>query len=169
LIGFYLQSRQYVSAGTYIGTIDSLARKIGDPHLVKEDYYLRYRFRYGPGNYKSAAENLLKYQTLNDSLFNETTNRQIKQLELEYETEKNKNEITVLNQRNQLQQGHLDQVRLVKNFTIGGIVLLLLSWDCSTGNTGTNNKAIKLYFIKTKQLQHFLTEKNGWSKKFIIV
>ena len=41
---------------------------------------------------------------LNDSLFGETVSRQIKQLEVEYETEKNKNEITQLNQRNQLQQ-----------------------------------------------------------------
>ena len=88
LIGFYLQSKQYASANMHIQTLDSLGRKIGDPHRMKEDYYLRFRLDTAQGHYKSATENLLKYQTLHDSLFNETTSRQIKQLEVEYETEK---------------------------------------------------------------------------------
>jgi len=47
--------------------------------------------------------------------------------------------------KEQLQQGQSLPGRLVKNFTIGGIVLYLLSWDCSTGNTGQNNKSNKSY------------------------
>ena len=97
--------------------------KIGDPHRIKEDYYLKFRLDTARAHYSSATENLLKYQTLNDSLFNETTTRQIKQLEVEYETEKNKNEITLLNQKNLLQQNRLDQAKLLRNFTIGGIAL----------------------------------------------
>src|SRR5687767_6727726 len=165
LIGFYLQSRQYSFANMYIGTIDSLSRKIGDSHRIKEDYYLRFRLDTAQGHYKSAAENLLKYQTLNDSLFNETTSRQIKQLEVEYETEKNKNEIILLNQKNQLQQSHLDQAKLVKNFTVGGIVLLFIIMGLLYWQYRHKQQTNKVILHKNEQLQHFLTEKEWLVKE----
>jgi two-component sensor histidine kinase len=149
----------------YIGTIDSLSRKIGDPHQTKEDYYLKFRLDTAQGQYQSATENLLKYQTLNDSLFNETTNRQIKQLEVEYETEKNKNEITVLNQKNLLQQNHLDQVKLVKNFTIGGIVLLFIIMGLLYRQYRHKQQNNKVILQKNEQLQHLLTEKEWLVKE----
>ena len=165
LIGFYLQSRQYSYANMYIGSIDSLSRKIGDPHRIKEDYYLRFRLDTALGHYKSAAENLLKYQTLNDSLFNETTSKQIKQLEVEYETEKNKNEITVLNQKNQLQKNHLDRAKLVRNFTIGGIALLFIIMGLLYWQYRHKQQSNKVILYKNEQLQHLLTEKEWLVKE----
>lgn len=165
LIGFYLQSKQYASANMQIGTLDSLSRKIGDPHGIKEDYYLRFRLDTAQGHYKSATENLLKYQSLNDSLFNETTSRQIKQLEVEYETEKNKNEITVLNQKNQLQQSRLDRAKLVKNFTIGGIALLFIIIGLLYRQYRHKQQSNTVILHKNEQLQHFLTEKEWLVKE----
>lgn len=165
LIGFYLQSRQYSSANMHIRTIDSLSRKIGDPHQIKENYYLKFRLDTAQGHYKSAAENLLKYQALNDSLFNETASRQIKQLEVEYETEKNKNEITVLNQKNQLQQNRLDRARLLRNFTIGGIALLFIILGLLYWQYRHKQQSNKVILHKNEQLQHFLTEKEWLVKE----
>jgi two-component sensor histidine kinase/tetratricopeptide (TPR) repeat protein len=165
LIGFYLKSGQYASAIMYIRTIDSLSKKIGDPNLVKEDYYLRFRLDTAQGHYKSAAENLLKYQALHDSLFNETSNRQIKQLEVEYETEKNKNEITLLNQRNQLQQNRLDREHLVKNFTIGGIALLFIIVALLYWQYRHKQQSNKIIVHKNDQLQHLLNEKDWLVKE----
>ncbi len=165
LIGFYLQSKQYTSANMFIGIIDSLSRKIGDPHRIKEDYYLKFRLDTALGHYKSAAENLLKYQILNDSLFNETTSRQIKQLEVEYETKKNKNEITVLNQKNQLQQNRLNQEKLVKNFTIGGIALLFIIMGLLYRQYRHKQQSNKVILHKNEQLQHLLTEKEWLVKE----
>lgn len=165
LISFYLQSSQYAFASQHIGTIDSLGRKIGDPHRIKEDYYLRFRLDTALGHYKSATENLLKYQVLNDSLFNETTSRQIKQLEVEYETEKNKNEIDSLNQRNQLQQSRLDQARLVKNFTIGGIALLIIIITLLYWQYWNKQQSNKIIVQKNEQLQHLVTEKEWLVKE----
>ncbi|HTE23913.1 MAG TPA: sensor histidine kinase [Flavitalea sp.] len=165
LIGFHLQSKQYSLANIYIGTIDSLGRKIGDPHRIKEDYFLRFRLDTALGYYKSATENLLKYQTLNDSLFDETTSRQISQLEVEYETEKNKNEITVLNQKNQLQQNHLDRVKLVRNFTIGGIALLFVIIGLLYRQYLHKQQSNEVILHKNEQLQHLLTEKEWLIKE----
>lgn len=159
LIGFYLRSRQYSSANLYIRTMDSLSRKIGDPHRIKEDYYLKFRLDSALGHYKSATENLLKYQGLHDSLFNETASRQIKQLEVEYETQKNRNEITVLNQKNLLQQNSLEQEKLVRNFTIGGIILLFIIMGLLYRQYRHKQQSNKVILQKNEQLQYFLTEK----------
>ena len=165
LIGYYLQSKQYSAADIYISTIDSLSKKIGDPHGVKEVFYLKFRLDTALSHYKSAAENLLKYEALNDSLFNETTSRQIKQLEVEYETEKHTNEITVLSQKNQLQQNRLDRDKLVKNFTIGGIALLSIIIGLLYRQYMHKQKSSKVILQKNEQLEHFLTEKEWLVKE----
>lgn len=165
LIGHYLASKQYSSAGRYIGTIDSLSRKIGDPNRVKEDFYLKFRLDTVRGHYRSAVENLLKYQALNDSLFNETESRQIKQLEVEYETKKNENEITVLNQKNQLQQIRLDRADLVRDCTIGGIVLLFIIMGLLYMQYRRKQQTNEVILHKNEQLQHFLAEKEWLVKE----
>lgn len=165
LIGFYIESRQYASANMYIASIDSLSEKIRDPNQTREDYYLKFRLDTAQGHYKSATDNLLQYQSLNDSLFNETTTKQIKQLEVEYETEKNKNEITVLNQKNQLQQNHIDREKLVKNFTLGGIALMCIIMGLLYRQYRLKQKSNGVIVHKNEQLQHFLTEKEWLVKE----
>ena len=165
LIGFYLQSGQYSFANVYMGILDSLSSKIGDPHRVKEDFYLKFRVDTAQGHYHTATENLLKYQRLNDSLFNEISSKQIKQLQIEYETEKNKNEITVLNQKNQLQQSSLDRAQLVKNFTFAGIALLCIIMLLLYRQYRHKQHSNKLILHKNEQLQHLLTEKEWLVKE----
>jgi two-component sensor histidine kinase len=159
LISFYLRSEQYASANLHIRTMDSLSKKIGDPHRIKEDYYLRFRLDTAQGHFKSATENLLKYQVLHDSLFNETVSRQIRQLQVEYETEKNKTEIALLNQKNLLQQNSLDREKLVRNFTIGGIALMFVIIALLYRQYRHKQQSNKLIIQKNEQLQHFLSEK----------
>jgi len=172
LIGFYLQSKQYSSASMYIGIIDSLSRKINDPHRIAKNIYLKFRLDTAQGHQRSAVANLLEYQKINDSLFNETSSRQIKQLEIEYEMEKSRNElrikdqnITVLNQQNQLQQNNLDRARLTRNFTIGGIsllfVIMVLLYKQYRHKQHSNNVIVQ----KNEQLQHFLSEKEWLVKE----
>lgn len=165
LISYYLQSRQYFSANMHIGTLDSLSRKIGDPHQIKEDYFLRYRLDTALAHYKSAAGNLLEYQKLHDSLFNETSNRQIKQLQVEYETEKNKNEIAQLNQKNLLQQSRLDREKLIKNFTIAGIALLSVIIGLLYRQYKSKQKSNRVILDKNQELQRYLSEKEWLIKE----
>jgi two-component sensor histidine kinase len=165
LIGVNLQSGQYALANTYIGTIDSLARKIGDPHLLKEDYYLRFRLDTAQGHYKSGTDNLLKYQILHDSLFNETKNRQIRQLEVEYDTKNNINQIDGLKKTNELQQSNLDRVELIKNFTIGGIALLFIIMGLLYRQYRHKQQSNKLIIQKNEQLEHLLIEKEWLVKE----
>jgi two-component sensor histidine kinase len=172
LIGFYLESRQFVSANLYINKIDSLSRKIGDPQRISETFYLKFRLDTSQGRYSSAVDNLLIYQKMNDSLFNETSTRQIKQLEVEYETEKNRNDIklkdqniTVLHQKNQLQQSNLERANQTKNFTIGGVAFLFILMGMLYRQYRLKQHANKITIQKNEQLQHFLTEKEWLVKE----
>ncbi|RYY22010.1 MAG: tetratricopeptide repeat protein [Chitinophagaceae bacterium] len=164
-IGFHLQTKQYELANAYTGTIDSLGRKIGDPHRIKEGYLLRFRLDTALGHYKSATENLLKYQSLHDTLLTETKNREVKQLEVEYETEKNKNNLVVLNQKYQLQQNSLDRAELVKKFTFGGIGLLFIIMGLLYRQYRHKQQTNEVITHKNEQLQHLLTEKDWLVKE----
>lgn len=165
LISYYLQSRQYLFANAYIGTLDSLGRKIGDRHCIGEGYFLKFRVDTAMGRYKSAYEDLLKYQQLHDSLFNETSNRQIRQLQVEYERENDKNEITQLNQKNQLQQNRLEREKMVRYFTIAMIVLLSVIIALLYRQYTNKQKSNKVILEKNRQLQRYLAEKEWLVKE----
>src|SRR4030095_13704192 len=82
LIRYYLESGQYAQAGTYLQKIDSLSKKMGDPARIRENFYLAFRLDTAKESYRSAISNLLKFQHLHDSLFDETSSRQTQQLEV---------------------------------------------------------------------------------------
>jgi two-component sensor histidine kinase len=172
LIRFYLETKQYELGETYLQKIDSLSRKLGDPARVKENFYLAFRLDTAIGSYRSAIANLLKFQHLQDSLFNETSSRQMQQLEVEYETQKNKNEIKIkdqdivlLNQKNQLQQSRLERASLARSFTIGGIIAVLIIAGLLYRQSRLRKKNNIITTHKNEQLQHLLTEKEWLLKE----
>jgi len=72
------------------------------------------------GNYKRAFENHLEFSVLQDSILNETSNKQINELKEFYESEKKQQEI-------QIQRAEIIQQKTIKNgFIIGSVLLLLL-------------------------------------------
>ncbi|SEW45536.1 Two-component sensor histidine kinase, contains HisKA and HATPase domains [Chitinophaga sp. YR573] len=85
------------------------------------------------GNYISAIAHYQFYKTLNDSLFNESKSRQVSQLEIVYNIEQKDKDlafkeqnIQLLTKQAQLQNSRLRASRVIKNFTLSGIVLLLI-------------------------------------------
>ena len=162
---YYLESGQYQAARSYVKKLDSTRALSSNPVRLISDFYLKFRLDTAQDNYKSSVANLLKYQQLNDSLFNESSTRQIKQLEIEYETEKNKNEITALSQKNQLQQNRLDRAKLLRNFTIGGIALLSIIIGLLFRQYRHKQHSNSVILHKNEQLQHLLTEKEWLVKE----
>jgi two-component system, sensor histidine kinase PdtaS len=172
LIRYYLASGRYTSAVIYLKKIDSLSRKMGDPNRVKENFYLAFRLDTATKSYRSAITNLLKFQHLHDSLFDEANSRQMQQLEVEYETQKNKNEIKIkdqdivlLNQRNQLQKSGLERADLARNFTIGGIGLLLVILALLYRQFRHKQKSSNVISGKNEILQRLVTEKEWLLKE----
>jgi len=63
---------------------------------------------------------------LNDSIFNETKNWQIEELQVQFETEKKEKDIKLLNNQNQLQAVSVEQANKSKNITLAFVALLLI-------------------------------------------
>ena len=69
---------------------------------------------------------------IKDSLFNETKNKQLEELQIQYDTEKKEQDlklkeqnIKLLTQDKQLQAKQLERDKLIRNVIIGGALLLL--------------------------------------------
>lgn len=162
---FYLEADQYQQARYYVKKLDSTSALSNSAVRRRGNLFLKYRLDKATGNYQAALFNLHEYMKLNDSLFNETSSRQIKQLEIEFETEKRKNEISTLSQKNQTQQNLLDREKLIRNFTMGGIALMLIILALLFRQYRQKQRTNKLIVQKNEQLQHFLNEKEWLVKE----
>ncbi|MEO6313617.1 MAG: histidine kinase dimerization/phosphoacceptor domain -containing protein [Chitinophagaceae bacterium] len=172
LIGYYLESRQFSAAGIYLHKIDSLSRKLDDPARIRDNYYLAFRLDTATGSTRSAIANLLKFQHLHDSLFDETSSREMQQMEVEYETQKNKNEIKIkdqdivlLNQKNELQQSGLQRADMARHFSIGGLGLLLVIIALLYRRFRDKQKSSNVISAKNEMLQRLVIEKEWLVKE----
>jgi two-component system, sensor histidine kinase PdtaS len=110
----YLQQALIASEGT-----NSLSR-------TKDIHLMLYRADSGMGNCTSAMQHLLRHKLLGDSIFNETKNWQIEELQVQFETAKKEKDIKLLNNQNQLQRISVEQANRTKNITLAYVVLLLI-------------------------------------------
>ncbi|MFL0685378.1 MAG: histidine kinase dimerization/phosphoacceptor domain -containing protein [Algoriphagus aquaeductus] len=77
------------------------------------------------GDYKRAFENLTLFQAYNDSVFTETKNKQLAELETLYETEKKDEAIADLEKEKELQDLRTSKQQAQIYLSAGGLVILL--------------------------------------------
>lgn len=94
--------------------------------VTKDIYLMLYKTDSAMGNYLSATQHLLKHKLFSDSIFNETKNWQIEELQVQYETAKKERNIESLNSQNQLQRIRVEQANKSKNIILAGALLLLI-------------------------------------------
>jgi two-component system, sensor histidine kinase PdtaS len=78
------------------------------------------------GNNSLEVHHRRLYQKLADSSYNISKIRQAEELQVKYATAEKENQITLLNQNAKLERANLNKATLIKNVTIGGIVLVLV-------------------------------------------
>lgn len=78
------------------------------------------------GNYLKALNEFRSAQALDDSMYNLIKSRQFAELQIQYQTESKDKNIELLVQKDKAQQAVLQQADLVKNFTLAGILVMLL-------------------------------------------
>ncbi|HTE10208.1 MAG TPA: hypothetical protein VK645_04545, partial [Chitinophagaceae bacterium] len=102
LIRFYIASGQNSSALTYLIKNKALTSELGAPLEISENYRQWFKLDSAQHNYKSALYNLMEFNKINDSIFNQTKNKQSQLLQVEYETEKKDNNIKMKEQEIQV-------------------------------------------------------------------
>ncbi len=89
-------------------------------------HWMLFRVDSAEGKYEQAMQELLKYSTLSDSIYNATESKQTAEIKIQYETEKKDNNIRMLTKQAELSDTQLEQERLTRNAFIGGAIMLAL-------------------------------------------
>ena len=176
---FYLERNQFTKANAYVRPLLVDSTKKNSLSLLKDIHFMLFRIDSAASNYVSAIDHFRMHKALNDSIFNETKNKQFAQLEIQYETQKNKHNIAILEKQKTAQDGQLKQARLVRNGILVGAALLLcllglsynryrlkqrsnLLLESKQREINQKNRALEALLIEQQQL---LTEKEWMLKE----
>ncbi|MES2112673.1 MAG: sensor histidine kinase [Bacteroidota bacterium] len=129
LAGVYLKANQAAKAKPFINNA-ALAIKNSKTSLQPRNFVVYYNNLYmynlATGNYKSAVKNLVLHNKIQDSLFTANNNKQISELNIQYETAQREQSIKILHSQSAFQQARLEKANLQRNITIGGLILLFM-------------------------------------------
>ena len=123
---YFIDKMQYGKALVFLQKALNASESTHSLSLVKDIHLMLYRADSGMGNCTSATEHLLRHKLLSDSIFNETKNWQIEELQVQFETAKKEKDIKLLNNQNQLQRIRVEEANRTKNITLIGVALLLI-------------------------------------------
>lgn len=113
----------------------------------------------------SAVKHYKQYVALLDSNFRASKIRQAEELQVIYETQEKESEISLLNEQAKLEKANLKQATLVKNVTIGGIVVALIIAGLLYRQSRLRKKNNQAITQKNGQLERLLTEKEWLLKE----
>jgi two-component sensor histidine kinase len=150
----YWLTRRYEQARHFYQIALAASEKGRFPDEAVSLHRALYRIDSAQGHLRPALQHFQLATTINDSLFNQTKNRQFEELRTQYETEQKdkdlrlqKQRIQVLSQQQQLQTQLGQQDRLVRNSVgLGAFMLLLL--------LGLTYNRYRLKQRSNQQLQH---------------
>ncbi len=126
LIPFYVNSKQYGKARLTLNTNERLCQQA---HYAKElaiNHLWWFKLDSALADYASAIKHYQRYNTLNDSLINETTKQRTALFEVQYETQEKEKKIIGLRQEGRLQELKIQKAESTRNFIIIGAIMLIL-------------------------------------------
>lgn len=103
-----------------------IRKTINDISGIKDSYQGLTEAYESKNDFKKAYEYFGLFYAYSDSLFNETKNKQLAELETKYETEKKDQEIAVLASENEIQSLRAQKQQTQIYLSIGGLILLIV-------------------------------------------
>jgi len=165
---FYLLTKRYDDARQYLQQVLALNQRDQPVLRLADIHLLLFKADSAQGRFPAAITHYQRYKLLNDSVFNETKNKQLASLEIQYDTRKNEQNIALLTKQTQVQQASLRQREMQRNATLGGVVLLMLLLGLGYNRYRLKQRSNQL--LETKQaeinqqnqaLAHVLAEKSA--------
>ena len=149
---FYLEQQDVKKAGLFLEKALSFIPQKHALSTVKDIHYMLFKVDSVQGNYLSAIRHFRLHKALNDSLFNETKAKQIAQLEIQYETKENQQNITLLKKQSNLQANELDQARTIRNTILICSMLLLCLLALSYNRYRLKQRSNRLLEAKQREI-----------------
>jgi two-component sensor histidine kinase/tetratricopeptide (TPR) repeat protein len=147
------RSQQYLDL--YIGTGEIM---LYDKPL---SYYMQFAIDSLKGNFIDAIRNYQLAGRYEDSIFNLHKNRQLTELEVQYDVEKRTKDNTLLKQETELQAARAVKANYQKNLSLGGILLLSVIVGLIVRQYRLNQKSRKEIASKNTELEKLLTDKEN--------
>ncbi len=172
IIKYFTATNDYPVALKYLTKNKELLDSMKDGLGASRNYLLWFSLDTSLGNYKSAVHNLLKANHIADTILNTAKTKEIKQLEVQYESEKKENDInlknqkiTMLEQADKLRQANLDQAKFIRNATLAMLVLLLTLGSILLNQYRQKKKANIVVTQRNDQLKSLVKEKEWLVKE----
>jgi len=124
LAKFYLRTKRYDDARYYLQQAFDLNQYSGPVLRLADIHLLLFKADSAQGRFPAAIAHYQRYKQLNDSVFNETKNKQLASLEIQYDTRKKEQNIALLTKQNQVQQASIRQREFQRNAVVVGALLL---------------------------------------------
>jgi two-component sensor histidine kinase len=122
----YIAMKRYSKVVTYLNEIDIAPSGIFSAVDLGRIQLLHFKIDSAKGNYFSALNHYQAYKTLRDSIYNDTKNKQLQELEISYETAEKERSIAALQNREKVQRAELKRANTQKDLTSIGTVLVLI-------------------------------------------
>jgi len=169
---FYLSRNNYSSAGKYLRkALQSNPQKLSAGAL-KDIHHMLFRVDSAESNYISAIDHYQIYKQLNDSILDTRKTREIEELQIQYETEKRKKDLVLLNNKSKLQQNKLQRANMAQNYTQAVVALLVIilallyqQYKLKNRSNRDLKKQKQEISEKNNSLKHFLNEKEWLLKE----
>jgi two-component system, sensor histidine kinase PdtaS len=169
---YFFSMNEYKKARYYLSKCIDIENRTHLGNDVMETSRLLYKLDSVNGDFRSAFTNLQAYTTMMDSVTSARKVLQFQVLAVEYEVGMKEDsiklkdrEILLLTQRNRLQQANLSQAGIIRNITVAGIVLALITIGLLYRQYRQKQKSNHLITLKNGQLQHYLSEKEWLLKE----
>ena len=122
---FYVTTRQYRKAGPYIRSVLAAPTGMVPPSVIQEFHLLQFKVDSAAGNYLAAIVHFRQHKALADSIFSAVKNRQLEELQVQYETSQKEQRIQLLIAKGERQQSELKRAQTTRNAIIAGAILLV--------------------------------------------
>jgi len=167
---YFFDKLQYGKAAVYLQKALDASEGTNSLSVAKDIYLMLYKTDSAMGNYLSATQHLLKHKIFSDSIFNESKNWQIEELQVQYETAKKEKNIESLSSQNQLQRIKVEQADKTKNIILTGAILLLIIVGLLFNRyliKQRNNRKLEAHQQELDQKNIFLEKLNAEQNKLL--
>ncbi len=171
---FYIATNQGEKATTCLSLHAAYISKDPDRKAVRQQkhYLLQSRVDSIRGNYFSALIHYQKYKELNDSIMNANKNNVIEHLQVEFETAKKDQQLTLkeksialLTNQSELQYQQITKSKIIRNVTIAAIFILAVFLGLLYNRYQLKQKANREINDKNLVLQQMVNEKEWLLKE----
>jgi len=124
--GVYMEKNEFSKAKLYLETALQMAFEINAKPLISNTYNSLANFYERQNQFEKAYLYRTKRQNLQDSILNESNQKEIARLREKYETEKKEQEIITLSQENLIKDLEISQAKNRERIQIGSFVFVLI-------------------------------------------